>query len=424
MPVFISYSSKDRRVAETICQALESRGQRCWIACRDVKPGENFQESIVRALRQARVMLLVFSSNANNSEEIKKELVLAGRHHVTVIPVRVEDVTPNDAFAYEFATRQWIDLFQDWEREIENLSLQIKQILASAPPDKTVAAEHTVPAFSHKKSHAPAIIGALILLLLLLGGALAWWQPWRSAPPAMVAAGTPTQSAMPATAAAPAQTASAPPATTPTPAPAPVATTQKIFPKPQHVPPKTREAVNTAAPPPASFVAAPAPVADPEDDAWRSANSTNTSVSFSSYMKAFPGGAHAQEAQQRLVMLILNSPATGSAFDGSWQTTWNCPNIGSYLGYTYQFVGQVKDGVYHGIKGEKGQPSSMVLDGKIESDGAAAFSGEVIVGSSMTGLGAARGTASDFQASALFAGGSAEGRRLEGRACSLSFSKQ
>lgn len=128
MPVFISYSSKDRSIAETICQALESRGQSCWIACRDVKGGENFQEAIVKALRQARVMLLVFSSNANNSDEIKKELVLAGRHRVTVIPVRVEDVVPNDAFEYEFATRQWFDLFRDWEKEIEYLSLQIGKI--------------------------------------------------------------------------------------------------------------------------------------------------------------------------------------------------------------------------------------------------------------------------------------------------------
>ena len=66
-------------------------------------------------------MLLVFTSNANNSDEIKKELVLAGRHHVTVVPVRVEDVVPNDAFSYEFATRQWIDLFKNWEQEIELL---------------------------------------------------------------------------------------------------------------------------------------------------------------------------------------------------------------------------------------------------------------------------------------------------------------
>src|SRR5580698_7552932 len=133
-PIFISYSSKDQDIAETIYQALEARGQSCWIACRDVHPGENFQEAIVRAMRSAKVMLLVFTSNANNSDEIKKELVLAGRHHVTVVPVRVEDVVPNDAFSYEFATRQWIDLFKDWEREIEQLATQLGEVVATAKP--------------------------------------------------------------------------------------------------------------------------------------------------------------------------------------------------------------------------------------------------------------------------------------------------
>lgn len=133
-PVFISYSSKDQNVAETIYQALEARGQQCWIASRDVRPGENYQEAIVRALRSAKVMLLIFTSNANNSDEIKKELVLAGRHRVIVVPVRVEDVVPNDAFTYELATRQWVDLFKDWERQIELLAARIGHLVSGVEP--------------------------------------------------------------------------------------------------------------------------------------------------------------------------------------------------------------------------------------------------------------------------------------------------
>lgn len=132
-PVFISHSSIDGSIAEKICKALESRGYPCWISGRDVKPGQNFQESIVRAIRSAKVMLLVFTSNANNSNEIKKELVLASRHHLTVIPVRVENVVPNDALAYELATRQWVDLFKDWGSETERLVSQIKSVVAAAP---------------------------------------------------------------------------------------------------------------------------------------------------------------------------------------------------------------------------------------------------------------------------------------------------
>ena len=127
--IFISHSSHDRKIAETIVQALESRGLRCWISSRDVAGGENYQELIVRAIRNTKIMLLVFTDNANNSEEIKKELGLASRNKLTVIPVRIEDVLPNDALDFELATRQWIDFFGDWERALDTLCKRASQIL-------------------------------------------------------------------------------------------------------------------------------------------------------------------------------------------------------------------------------------------------------------------------------------------------------
>jgi hypothetical protein len=128
--VFISYSSKDSKFARAICSALESRGLSCWISSRDVGPGESFMDAIVHAIGAAKVMVLVFSENANNSDDIKREIVLASSAKVTIIPVRVEDVVPKGAFAYQMATRQWIDLFEDWESQIERLA---KWIAATAP---------------------------------------------------------------------------------------------------------------------------------------------------------------------------------------------------------------------------------------------------------------------------------------------------
>jgi hypothetical protein len=66
----------------------------------------------------------------------------------------------------------------------------------------------------------------------------------------------------------------------------------------------------------------------------------------------------------------------------------------------------------------------MTLDGRIEADGTAGFTGEVIVGSSLVGLGAARGTPSDFHALGHFDHGSGNGKRIEGRPCTLTFLKQ
>src|SRR5690349_24099916 len=105
----------------SVCKAIERRGIPCWISTRDVPPGENYQEAIVRSLRSARAMVLVFSEAANNSDEIKKELSLASRYHIPVMAVRIEDVEPSDAFAYELSTRQWLDAFEGWDRSIDAL---------------------------------------------------------------------------------------------------------------------------------------------------------------------------------------------------------------------------------------------------------------------------------------------------------------
>ena len=153
--VFISFASKDRKVAMTLCQSLERRGVKCWISARDILAGENFQVAIVQAIRNARILLLVFTANSNNSEEMTKELALASQQKMIVIPLRVEDVTPSDAFTYEFATRQWIDAFADWEFAIDQLVQRITNALALAAP---VQAAVETPELNETPALAPAVL--------------------------------------------------------------------------------------------------------------------------------------------------------------------------------------------------------------------------------------------------------------------------
>lgn len=148
--IFISFASKDVKVALTLCSAIESRGFTCWVSARDIQPGDNFQVSIVQALRNAKVLLLVFTANSNTSEEMTKELALASQRKMIVIPLRAEDVAPSDAFAYEFATRQWIDAFADWEFSIEQLCRRLEHALAAPeieePPSRAQPEPEPEPA--------------------------------------------------------------------------------------------------------------------------------------------------------------------------------------------------------------------------------------------------------------------------------------
>ena len=111
--VFICFSSKDQATARDVVQFLEGRGLKCWISSRDVPAGHNYQESIVQALEETRAVVFLFSTNSNQSDEIKKELSLGGGLRVPIFPLRLSPITPTGALRYELATRQWIDLFPD-----------------------------------------------------------------------------------------------------------------------------------------------------------------------------------------------------------------------------------------------------------------------------------------------------------------------
>lgn len=107
--VFISYSSKDKLVADAICSRLESQNIRCWIAPRDVNPGEDYSTQIVEALDRCSVVVIVFSSWANQSRHVKNEVDRAFNLNRIIIPFRVDKAEPDKGLAYYLAKTHWLD---------------------------------------------------------------------------------------------------------------------------------------------------------------------------------------------------------------------------------------------------------------------------------------------------------------------------
>ena len=109
--VFISHSAKDKPTADAVCAVLESKGFRCWVAPRDIIPGKDWGESIVDAIKGARVMVLIFSGHANDSPQIKREVERAVNKGIPIIPFRIEDVEPKASLEYFLSTPHWLDAF-------------------------------------------------------------------------------------------------------------------------------------------------------------------------------------------------------------------------------------------------------------------------------------------------------------------------
>ena len=84
--IFISHSSKDKTIADAVCATFEANGLRCWVAPRDVRPGAAWGAAIVDAIQNSRVMVLIFSDNANTSGQIAREVERAADSGITIVP--------------------------------------------------------------------------------------------------------------------------------------------------------------------------------------------------------------------------------------------------------------------------------------------------------------------------------------------------
>ena len=129
--VFLSYSSKDKTIAEGVCSSLELKGIRCWIAPRNITPGISFAEAIIDAICCSKVFVLIFSSNSNMSQQVSKEVERAVHHGIPIIPLRIEDTPMSKQLEYYTSNIHWLDAFtQPFESHINKLCEVIQKVLS------------------------------------------------------------------------------------------------------------------------------------------------------------------------------------------------------------------------------------------------------------------------------------------------------
>jgi TolB-like protein len=108
--VFVSYASQDAAVANSLVENLEQHGLRCWIAPRDVKPGAQYADAIVRAINEAKAVVLVMSRSAVASSHVAREVERAASKRKPVIPFRLDAAALNPELEYFLSNSQWIDV--------------------------------------------------------------------------------------------------------------------------------------------------------------------------------------------------------------------------------------------------------------------------------------------------------------------------
>lgn len=160
--VFISYSHKDEKIREAVCKKLEAEGIKCWYAPRDIQPGEEWADTITKALQQCKVMVLIFTDNSNTSNQVLREVGLAVDFKKAIIPFKCDDSIPSGSMQYYLSTLHWLNAPDDPQSALPELTDLTKRALSTA--------ENITPkALPEKKKAFPVklFIGIIAALLLL-----------------------------------------------------------------------------------------------------------------------------------------------------------------------------------------------------------------------------------------------------------------
>jgi TolB-like protein len=108
--IFISYASQDASVADAVVRALERAGLKCWISPRDVIPGALYADEIVRAINEAKVVVLILSEQSVASPHVGKEIERASSKRRRIVALRTDSASLTRAFEYFLSESQWIDV--------------------------------------------------------------------------------------------------------------------------------------------------------------------------------------------------------------------------------------------------------------------------------------------------------------------------
>ena len=192
--VFVSYSSKNKNVADAIVAEFEKNGIRCWYAPRDIVPGASWVSAITEAIQSAKVQVLVFTDESNVSRQVMNEVAVAFNEGKTIVPFRLTDAKMSGEFEYYLSRVHWLDAVKPpLNDNVVQLRQYVGDILSGADKVAGISEQPMLPIQPTVKSRriSPAILIGIIaaflvvfllIVLLLLQSYKSYQQPGQSEP--------------------------------------------------------------------------------------------------------------------------------------------------------------------------------------------------------------------------------------------------
>ena len=174
--VFISYSTKNKNVADAVVADFEQNGIKCWYAPRDILPGEEWVTAITNALEGSKALVLIFTEESNNSRQVMNEIAVAFNAGLTIVPFKLTNDQMSSELEYYLTRVHWLDaVSKPLKKNIQALREYIEVIISTengAAPVHRLQEEKNASAKNiEKRFLVPGIIltAALLVILVVAG---------------------------------------------------------------------------------------------------------------------------------------------------------------------------------------------------------------------------------------------------------------
>ena len=111
--IFVSYTTSDKAVADSIVAYLEGMGYNCFIAPRDIDPGKNYGAHIVSAIEDCKLVVLIASHHINESEHCHNEVNIIVDKKKAILPIVIEEFVLDNDYVYYLGRKQQIIAFPE-----------------------------------------------------------------------------------------------------------------------------------------------------------------------------------------------------------------------------------------------------------------------------------------------------------------------
>jgi hypothetical protein len=127
--IFVSYSHKNKATISRLVDTLEAAGYVAWIDhhTEAIPGGSLWRREIVAAIEKADTFLLALSPQSVESDEVRKELDIAGETKRPIVPIEIQTTTIPQEMQYLLAGRQRISLTTNWDDGVTRLLYALRK---------------------------------------------------------------------------------------------------------------------------------------------------------------------------------------------------------------------------------------------------------------------------------------------------------